>query len=71
MRELFLERFVRGTASGESALDTLGDGRSVACCTPEAIAWDPRWASMVGDISGRGVGDVHQQQAGAARSAAG
>ncbi|MFG0246749.1 MAG: asparagine synthase B [Phycisphaerales bacterium JB052] len=63
MRELFLDRFVRGTASGESALNTLGDGRSVACCTPEAIAWDPRWESMVGDISGRGVEDVHQQEA--------
>lgn len=71
MRELFLDRFVRGTASGESALDTLGDGRSVACCTPEAIAWDPRWSTMVGDISGRGVGDVHQQQASTARPAAG
>lgn len=72
MRELFLERFVHAKASGQSALRTLGDGRSVACCTPEAIAWDPRWESMVGDISGRGVGDVHQQEAEASmRSVAG
>jgi asparagine synthase (glutamine-hydrolysing) len=71
MRELFLDRFVHDMASGESALHTLGDGRSVACCTPEAIGWDPRWSSMVGDISGRGVEDVHEQKASTARPAAG
>ncbi|MEX0875825.1 MAG: asparagine synthase-related protein, partial [Phycisphaerales bacterium] len=62
MRELFEERFVDGCASGRSALGTLGDGRSVACCTPEAFAWDPAWGSMAGDISGRTMKDVHQQQ---------
>lgn len=71
MRELFLDRFVHGKASGQSALHTVGDGRSVACCTPEALGWDPRWATMVGDISGRGVEDVHEQKACTARPAAG
>jgi len=59
MRELFESRFVTGQASGRSALGTIGSGRSVACCTPEAIVWDPAWESMAGDISGRTVGDVH------------
>lgn len=62
MRELFEARFVQGCASGRSALTTLGDGRSVACCTPEAFDWDPAWAAMAGDISGRTMKDVHQQQ---------
>lgn len=59
MRAMFESRFVEGRASGRSALGTLGSGRSVACCTPEAIVWDPAWESMAGDISGRTVGDVH------------
>jgi asparagine synthase (glutamine-hydrolysing) len=63
MRALFEQRFVEGKLAGRSAIETLGDGRSVACCTPEAIAWDPVWAAMVGDISGRGVMDVHQDNA--------
>ena len=29
------------------------------CSTPEAISWDPRWATTSGDISGRAV-DVHE-----------
>jgi len=62
MRELFEARFVDGCASGRSSLGTLGSGRSVACCTPEAIIWDPSWESMAGDISGRTVADVHQSE---------
>jgi len=62
MRELFESRFVDGCATGRSALGTLGSGRSVACCTPEAIGWDPAWESMAGDISGRTVADVHQNK---------
>ncbi len=71
MRELFEARFVEGCASGRSALGTIGDGRSVACCTPEAFDWDPSWGTMAGDISGRTMKDVHQQQTEAKRSAAG
>ena len=63
MREMFEGRFVHGCASGRSALGTIGDGRSVACCTPEAFDWDPSWGTMAGDISGRTMKDVHQQQA--------
>lgn len=33
-------------------------GKSIACSTPEASTWDPKWAAMAGDISGRAV-DVH------------
>lgn len=61
MRELFEARFVDGCISGRSALGTLGSGRSVACCTPEAIVWDPAWEAMAGDISGRIVDDVHDE----------
>jgi asparagine synthase (glutamine-hydrolysing) len=71
MRELFESRFVEGCASGRSALGTIGDGRSVACCTPEAFDWDPSWGTMAGDISGRTMKDVHQQQTEAKRPAAG
>lgn len=55
MRELFERQFVTGRAAGRSPLGTLGSGRSVACSTPEAIAWNPAWASIAGDISGRGI----------------
>ena len=33
------------------------------CSTPEAIAWDPKWATTAGDISGRAV-DVHDSSGG-------
>jgi asparagine synthase (glutamine-hydrolysing) len=71
MRELFESRFVDGCASGRSALGTVGDGRSVACCTPEAFDWDPAWSSMAGDISGRTMKDVHEHQTKSNRSEAG
>jgi len=59
MRELFEARFVTGKASGRSALATVGTGRSIACSTPEAIAWDPAWEHFAGDISGRAIAGVH------------
>eukprot|EP00913_Durusdinium_trenchii_P005948 g5560.t1 len=59
MRELFEDRFVRGRASGRSALRTVGAGRSIACSTPEAVSWDPSWARLAGDISGRAIAGVH------------
>ncbi len=63
MRRLFEARFVRGKASGRSALTTLGDGRSVACCTPEALRWDASWSTMAGDISGRTMKQIHAHSA--------
>jgi len=46
-----------------SALATVPVGKSVACSTPEALSWDPRWAASAGDISGRAV-DVHEAAGG-------
>mmetsp|Transcript_23830 Transcript_23830/g.45382 ORF Transcript_23830/g.45382 Transcript_23830/m.45382 type:complete len:694 (+) Transcript_23830:102-2183(+) len=40
------------------ALDTVPQGKSIACSTPEAVAWVPEWSKSVGDISGRAV-NVH------------
>ncbi len=59
MRELFEARFVTGRASGRSAVSTIGSGRSIACSTPEAVAWDPSWERLAGDISGRAIAGVH------------
>ena len=58
LRSIFEEHY-----PGKSALDTVPFGKSIACSTPEAIAWDPSWASKAGDISGRAV-DVHDASAG-------
>lgn len=59
MRQLFEAEFVDGRASGRSALATIGTGRSIACSTPEAVAWDPAWEHLAGDISGRAIANVH------------
>ena len=53
LRSIFEEYY-----PGKSALDTVPFGKSIACSTPEAISWDPKWANTSGDISGRAV-DVH------------
>lgn len=60
MRELFEARFVAGRRAGRSPLATLGSGASVACSTPEALAWDPSWLRHAGDISGRAIAGVHE-----------
>ena len=52
MRECFEAEFV-GQAAGKTPLLTVGTGRSIACSTPEAMAWRPEWSTMAGDISGR------------------
>lgn len=59
MRELFEAEFVSGRAAGRSPVWTVGHGRSVACSTPEALVWDPSWATCSGDISGRTMAGVH------------
>lgn len=48
---------------GPSALATIPIGKSIACSTPEALSWDPKWAALAGDISGRAV-DVHDSASG-------
>lgn len=63
MRELFEARFVTGRAAGRSPLATVGSGPSVACSTPEALAWDPSWLKHAGDISGRAIADIHDARA--------
>lgn len=59
MREVFEETFVHGRRCGRSALATVGTGASIACSTPEALAWNPAWTSLAGDISGRTIAGVH------------
>ena len=63
MRELFEARFVTGRTAGRSPLATVGSGPSVACSTPEALAWDPSWLRHAGDISGRAIADIHDARA--------
>ncbi len=59
LRNFFEQAFVDGTAAGRSALETVPRCRSIACCTPEALSWDPAWEKSGGDISGRAVSGVH------------
>lgn len=56
----FLRSMFEKHYPGESAVATIPDGRSVACSTPEALAWKEEWANQLqGDISGRAAG-VHE-----------
>ena len=59
LREIFEEHFVTGMENGDCAYATCPFGKSIACSTPEAVAWDPEWENSVGDISGRAVKNVH------------
>jgi asparagine synthase (glutamine-hydrolysing) len=59
MRRLFEAAFVNRKVSGRSSLATVGVGRSIACSTPEALAWNPEWEQLAGDISGRAIAGVH------------
>ena len=45
---------------GAACAATVPGGKSIACSTPEALAWDPAFAS-VADPSGRAVKGVHRQ----------
>lgn len=63
LRSIFEEHY-----PGKSALDTVPFGKSIACSTPEALVWDPKWAASAGDISGRAV-DVHDASGGFALQA--
>ncbi|MBY5921090.1 asparagine synthase B [Ferrimonas balearica] len=53
-RQLFAEQFPL-----ESAAECVPGGKSVACSTPEALAWDSS-LSAITDPSGRSVQSVHQ-----------
>lgn len=46
-----------------AAAETVPGGKSIACSTPAAIAWDASFASMA-DPSGRAVAGVHDQAVG-------
>ncbi|MBO6258151.1 MAG: asparagine synthase B [Succinivibrio sp.] len=54
-REIFEELFKL-----PSAVQTVPYGKSVACSTETAIAWDAKFAKM-NDPSGRAVTDIHEQ----------
>lgn len=52
-REIFEEKFPL-----DSAAECVPGGKSVACSTPQALAWDESFSKMV-DPSGRAVQNVH------------
>jgi len=54
-RRIFAEHF-----PSQSAAETVPGGKSVACSTPEALAWDASFANMA-DPSGRAVAGVHAE----------
>ncbi|HEX7324990.1 MAG TPA: asparagine synthase B [Rhodanobacteraceae bacterium] len=45
---------------GDACARTVPGGRSIACSTPAALAWDPAFAGMA-DPSGRAVRGVHRE----------
>jgi asparagine synthase (glutamine-hydrolysing) len=53
-RELFEREF-----PGEACARTVPGGKSIACSSPAAIAWDPAFAAAA-DPSGRAVRGVHE-----------
>jgi len=54
-RTIFEEHFPH-----PAAISCVPGGKSVACSTPEALAWDAKMAALT-DPSGRAVRDVHEQ----------
>ena len=54
-REIFAQHF-----PSQSAAETVPGGKSVACSTPEALAWDSSLQDCI-DPSGRAVANVHEQ----------
>lgn len=45
---------------GQAAAETVPGGKSIACSSPTAIAWDATFAAMA-DPSGRAIAGVHEQ----------
>lgn len=59
-KEYYLLRTIfEGQFPHPSAMATVPKGLSIACSTPEALAWDPEWANMH-EISGRAIKAVHE-----------
>jgi asparagine synthase (glutamine-hydrolysing) len=57
-RRLFEQHF-----PGSACAETIPGGKSIACSSPAAIAWDPAFAKAA-DPSGRAVAGVHQAATG-------
>ena len=57
-RRLFEQHF-----PGSACAETIPGGKSIACSSPAAIAWDPAFAKAA-DPSGRAVAGVHQAASG-------
>lgn len=57
-RRIFEQHF-----PGEACAATVPGGKSIACSSPAALAWDPAFAAAA-DPSGRAVRGVHQQALG-------
>lgn len=58
LMDLFVKYFPE-----KCGLEQIPTGKSIACSTPEAVAWHPEWEASAGDISGRAV-DVHDASGG-------
>ncbi|MGH8145884.1 MAG: asparagine synthase B [Rhodanobacteraceae bacterium] len=56
----FYRRIFEQHYPGEACAATVPGGKSIACSSPAAIAWDPAFATMA-DPSGRAVRGVHAQ----------
>ncbi|HWS77673.1 MAG TPA: asparagine synthase B [Thermomonas sp.] len=54
----FYRRLFEDTFPGEACANTVPGGKSIACSSPAAIAWDAAFATMA-DPSGRAVAGVH------------
>ncbi|MGQ4658950.1 asparagine synthase B [Lysobacter sp. F6437] len=55
----FYRRIFEGLFPGEACAQTVPGGKSIACSSPAAIAWDAAFADAA-DPSGRAVAGVHQ-----------
>lgn len=56
----FYRRIFEQHFPGEACAATVPGGKSIACSSPAALAWDPAFAGLA-DPSGRAVRGVHQQ----------
>ena len=56
----FYRRIFEQHFPGEACAATVPGGKSIACSSPAALAWDPAFAAAA-DPSGRAVAGVHQQ----------
>jgi asparagine synthase (glutamine-hydrolysing) len=56
----FYRRLFEQFYPGEACAATVPGGKSIACSSPTALAWDPAFAAMA-DPSGRAVRGVHAQ----------